>query len=148
MSTTVVRRNPTRERKEPERFKDMEFVKGSGFAGCDHYDRGYDRGHCWRDYRGTYRDTIEARNDSQYSKVLQNKLNVEEATQKLPSDIANEIKKLVLKPSLFKNDAEFIAPDNVEPEKENEIDEEIPEWESGEDTDSEEEMFDFELEED
>lgn len=149
--SAAIRRNPVRERKEPERFKDMVFVKGSGAVGCDHYDSGYDRGQInslSKDFVCNFRDRMDAENDKVYTRALQEKLNVEEAAQKLPEDMVGEIKNLVLGTSIFKNDMEFIVPDGVEPEIEKESEQEIAEWESDEDTDSEEEIFEFELEED
>ena len=31
--------------KQPRKFQDIKFVKGSGISGCDSFDHGYDHGH-------------------------------------------------------------------------------------------------------
>ena len=49
--------------KKPARFAEMSFVPGSGMCGCDHYDRGFDRGR----FAGTYRDQYEKAVDIQVS---------------------------------------------------------------------------------
>ena len=139
MATTVVRRNPTRNRAAPERFENLTFVKGSGKVGCDHYDHSYDRGH----FYGNMKDLRQKHADTVYAKELEESLKVESATQKLPAELGEEIKKLVSQPAFYKADIDFIAPDDVEPQKQIENDEET-EWESGEDT--EEDESDLELE--
>ncbi len=139
MATTVVRRNPTRTRAQPERFQDLTFVKGSGEAGCDQYDRGYDRGQ----FYGNITDLRQKQSDANYARDLQNALKVETVTQKLPAELGEEIKKLVSHPSVYKGDIEFIAPDDVEPEKEI-VKEEENEWESGDETEEDEEELDLE----
>lgn len=141
MSATVVRRNPTRNRGPPKRFESLTFVKGSGEVGCDHYDHSYDRGH----FYGNMKDLRQKNADTVYAKELADSLKVESATQKLPAELGEEIKKLVSQPAFYKADIEFIAPDDVEPQKQIENDEET-EWESGDET--EEDESDLELEDD
>lgn len=136
-----VRRNPTRTRAAPERFQNLTFVKGSGFAGCDHYDLGYDNGQ----FYGSLKDSRQKTADSVYSKHLEDALKVESVTQKLPKELEMQIKALVSRTSYYQQDIAFIAPDDVEPQKEIENDDE-DEWESGEET--EEDESDFELEDD
>ena len=65
---------------------------------------------------------------------MEDALKVETVTQKLPAELGEEIKKLVSRPAVYKGDIDFIAPDDVEPQKEIEKDEEEEEWESGEET--------------
>ena len=142
MSVTVIRRNPTRTRAAPERFQNLTFVKGSGEAGCDHYDHGYDRGK----FYGNMKDQRQYHADAKYCKELEDAMKVETVTQKLPAELGEEIKKLVSRPAVYKADIEFIAPDNVEPQKEVGEDEEEAEWESGDET--EEDESDLELEDD
>lgn len=139
MATTVIRRNPTRTRAAPERFQNLTFVKGSGEVGCDQYDRGYDRGH----FYGNLTDLRQKQADTNYTAELEEALKVETVTQKLPVELGEEIKKLVSRPAVYKSDIDFIAPDDVEPQKEIEKDEE-GEWESGEETEEDEEELDLE----
>ena len=142
MATTTVRRNPPRTRAAPERFQNLTFVKGSGESGCDHYDHGYDRGQ----FYGSIKDLRQKTADDVYSKHLEDALKVESVTQKLPKELEMQIKALVSRPSYYQQDIAFIAPDDVEPQKEIEKDEEEAEWESGEET--EEDESDYELEDD
>ena len=135
MATTVIRRNPTRTRAAPERFQNLTFVKGSGEVGCDQYDRGYDRGH----FYGNLTDLRQKQADTNYTAELEEALKVETVTQKLPVELGEEIKKLVSRPAVYKSDIDFIAPDDVEPQKGIEKDEE-GEWESGEETEEDEEL--------
>ncbi len=135
MATTVIRRNPTRTRAAPERFQNLTFVKGSGKVGCDHYDHGYDRGQ----FYGNLTDLRQKQADANYAEELKEALKVETVTQKLPAELGEEIKKLVSRPAVYKADIDFIAPDDVEPQKEIENDEE-GEWESGEETEEDEEL--------
>lgn len=139
MATTVIRRNPTRTRAAPERFQNLTFVKGSGEVGCDQYDRGYDRGH----FYGNLTDLRQKQADTNYTAELEEALKVETVTQKLPVELGEEIKKLVSRPAVYKADIDFIAPDDVEPQKEIENDEE-EEWLSGEETEEDEEELDLE----
>ena len=37
--------------KQPRNFQDIKFVKGSGIAGCDNFDHGYDNGHYYNNER-------------------------------------------------------------------------------------------------
>ena len=139
MATTVIRRNPTRTRAAPERFQNLTFVKGSGEVGCDQYDRGYDRGN----FYGNLTDLRQKQADTNYTAELEEALKVETVTQKLPVELGEEIKKLVSRPAVYKADIAFIAPDDVEPQKEIGDDEE-GEWESGEETEEDEEELDLE----
>ena len=139
MATTVIRRNPTRTRAAPERFQNLTFVKGSGEVGCDQYDRGYNRGH----FYGNLTDLRQKQADANYAKELEDALKVETVTQKLPAELGEDIKKLVSRPAVYKADIDFIAPDDVEPQKEIENDEE-EEWESGEETEEDEDELDLE----
>merc|ERR1712078_294554 len=82
--------------------------------------------------------------DDVYAKHLEDALKVESATQKLPKELEMQIKALVSRPSYYQQDIAFIAPDDVEPQKE--IEKEEEEWESGEET--EEDESDYELEDD
>lgn len=139
MAATVLRRNPTRTRAAPKRFQNLTFVKGSGFSGCDHYDPGYDRGQ----FYGNLTDLRQKQADANYAKELEDALKVETVTQKLPAELGEEIMKLVSHPAVYKADIDFIAPDDVEPLKEIEKEEE-DEWESGEETEEDEEELDLE----
>ncbi len=140
MSSVVLRRNPTRTRAAPERFQNLTFVKGSGEVGCDHYDHGYDRGK----FYGNMKDLRQYEADANYCKELEKAMKVEMVTQKLPAELEEEIKKLVSRPAVYKADIEFIAPDNVEPQKEIGEDEEEAEWVSGDETEEDEEELELE----
>ena len=130
------RRNPTRVRTSPERFADLTFVKGSGIVGCDQYDRSYDRGH----FYGSLKDRAQASADIVYARELEKALNVEVVTKKLPSDLAREIASLVAPKPVYNHDINFIAPDHTEPEKDSISESEEDEWESGDETEEDEEL--------
>jgi hypothetical protein len=127
--------------KKPELYSEQKFKPGSGFSGCDSYDRAYDDGKILNSSRDDFyqrqKDLYQLGCDGAYKSALEKHMKTETATIKLPLDLANIIKKMVHN-SNFKNDLEFIAPDDIPPEKA-EISEstEEEEWESGSDTESE-----------
>jgi hypothetical protein len=125
--------------KQPIRFAEMTFVPGSRIAGCDHFDNGYNCGV----FYGTYKDTHQKAQDVQYEKDLEKSMMVQETTQKLPDEMSREIQKFLTRRSHYKDDINFIAPDNVEPIKEINNDKEESEWESGDET-SEDEWEEYE----
>jgi hypothetical protein len=122
--------------KAPRRFKDLNFVSGSGFVGCDHYDTGYDNGAI----HGNYKDAYQASEDIQYGKDLEKAMMVAETARKLPNEIGREISGFLTRRSHYQSDINFIAPDNVEPERIRVVEEEEEEWVSGDET-SEDEWY-------
>ena len=125
--------------KAPKRFKDMTFVSGSGFVGCDHYDMSYDRGN----FSGSYKDTWHATQDSYYTRDLTKAMMVKETTQRLPAELAREISGFLTGRSNYQSDINFIAPDNVEPVRfrDYEEKEKEEEWDSADETSEDEEEW-------
>jgi hypothetical protein len=131
---TIGRRNPSRQRAEPERFSTLTFIPGSG-PGGDQYDGGYNRGCFYIDGK----DQNQKCRDNQYEHDLKKVMNVETITQNLPEELTRKVLGLVTSSSHYTNDIEFIAPDDVEPAKEiANDDEEWDEWESGDETEEDE----------
>lgn len=123
--------------KAPKRFTDMKFVAGSGFSGCDHYDMSYDRGN----FSGSYKDSFQASEDAQYTKDLEKAMMVKETTQNIPVELAREISKFLTGRSNYHSDINFIAPDNVEPVRFHDDEEEEEEWDSADETSEDEEEW-------
>ena len=126
--------------KKPELYSKQKFRAGSGFSGCDSYDRSYDDGKFWNSTRNDYvesaKDVYHSRGDASYKDALEKHLKTETATQKLPVDMARIIQTMVHK-TAYKNDVEFIAPDDTPPEKVQISEPEEEEWVSGSDTEDE-----------
>ena len=120
--------------KKPARFAEMSFVPGSGMCGCDHYDRGFDRGR----FAGTYRDQYEKAVDIQYTKDLEKAMANDEITQKLPLEISGIVSNFANGRSHYRDDISFIASDNIKPMKQIDNIEEESEWETGDETSDEE----------
>lgn len=131
--------NSGRNIKKPRRFANETFVAGSGFVGCDHYDGGYNNGiSCdspWS--RPAYKDAYQKEQDKQYTKDLEKAMMVKESTHKLPDEIGIEISGFLTRKSMYQSDINFIAPDNIEPLRQIENDDE-EEWETGDETSEEE----------
>ena len=133
-STTTTRSG--RKVKKPMRFQNERFMAGSGFVGCDHYDTGYDNGI----FYGNYKDRLHSIQDSQYIKDLEKAMIVEETTHKLPMEMGIEISGFLRRRSIYQRDIDFIAPDNIEPLKQIEKDDEET-WETGDETSEDEEEW-------
>ena len=125
---------------KPQLYSEEKFLAGSGFSGCDSYDRSYDDGKFWNSTRDDYvesaKDLYHSRDDALYKDSLEKHLKTEIATQKLPADMAKIIQTMVHK-TAYKNDVEFIAPDDVPVEKAEISESEEEEWVSGSDTEDE-----------
>tara|TARA_B110000444_G_scaffold217804_2_gene217000 strand:+ start:414 stop:848 length:435 start_codon:yes stop_codon:yes gene_type:complete len=123
--------------KKPELYSEKKFKAGSGFSGCDSYDRSYDDGKFWNsthdDFRESQKDFYHSRGDAGYKAALEIHLKTETATNKLPVDMARVIQSMVQK-TCYQNDVEFIAPDDVPAEKAEISESEEEEWEDGSDT--------------
>ena len=65
---------------------------------------------------------------------------VEVATKKLPTELAQQIASLVAPRPVYNQDINFIAPDDTEPEKDRISESEEDEWESGDETEEDEEL--------
>lgn len=124
--------------KAPKRFDNLTFVSGSGFVGCDHYELSYD-GYNGGTIHGSYKDDLQASQDIQYSKDLEKAMIVKETTQKIPVELEREISGFLTKKSYYQSDINFIASDNVEPERV--VEEEGEEWVSGDETSEDEEEW-------
>ena len=135
MNSTKVTRSG-RKVKQPKRFQNESFIAGSGFSGCDHYDHGYNRGLSY----GNYKDNIQSINDKQYIKDLEKYMMVKESTTNLPDEIGIEISGFLMRKSIFQNDIEFIASDNIKPVTQIEDDDE-EEWITGDETSEDEEEW-------
>lgn len=124
--------------KKPELYSNQKFKAGSGFSGCDSYDRSYDYGEVWNstkdDFRQNEKDIDHLIGDRGYKAALEKHLKTETATNKLPVDMTKVIQSMVQK-TCYQNDVEFIAPEDVEKAEISESEEE--EWEDGSDTEDE-----------
>tara|TARA_Y100000816_G_C26024708_1_gene536249 strand:+ start:680 stop:1117 length:438 start_codon:yes stop_codon:yes gene_type:complete len=127
---------------KPKLYSEEKFLAGSGFSGCDSYDRSYDDGKFWNsthdDYVESAKDLYHSRGDALYKDALEKHLKTEIATRKLPADMTKIIQTMVHK-TAYKNDVEFIAPDGVPGEKAEISESEEEEWVSGSDTEDESE---------
>lgn len=123
--------------KKPELYSNQKFKAGSGYSGCDSYDRSYDNGKFWNstndDFRQSEKDFYHSRGDIGYEAALEKHLKTETATNKLPVEMANIIQSMVQK-TCYQNDVEFIAPDDVPAEKAEISESEEEEWVDGSDT--------------
>ena len=70
MSTNVTKSG--RVTKKPERFSELSFLGGSGFVGCDAYDRNYNNGYTGYYGREEYKDRFDERQDKRFENDLQN----------------------------------------------------------------------------
>ena len=128
-----------RNTQKPELYSEQKFKAGSGFSGCDSYDRSYDDGEFWNstkdDFAQSAKDVYQARGDVLYKAALEKRLKTETATQKLPADMTRIIQTMVQK-TAYQNEIEFIASDDT-PEKTEVSEPEEEEWISGSDTEDE-----------
>jgi len=129
-----------RNTQKPKLYSEQKFKAGSGFSGCDSYDRSYDDGKFWNstndDFAQSAKDVHQARGDVLYKAALEKHLKTETATQKLPTDMARIIQTMVQK-TAYQNEIEFIASDDTPPEKTEVSEPEEEEWLSGSDTEEE-----------
>jgi len=126
--------------KKPELYSEKKFKAGSGFSGCDSYDRSYDDGKICNstndDFRESQKDFYQSKCDRSYEAALEIHIKTETATNKLPLDMARVIQSMVQK-TCYQNDVEFIAPDDVPVEKAEISESEEEELEDGSDTEDE-----------
>lgn len=135
--------------KKPERFSELSFLGGSGFVGCDTYDRNYDNG-CTKYYgREEYKDCLDERQDERYENDLKNYMLVKESCNALPSDMTNIITKMVFSKSNYSDDINFIASDLITPEKQisRDDDDDDYDWNTEDETSDEEEWCESDDEE-
>ena len=64
--------------KKPERFSELSFLGGSGFVGCDTYDRNYDDGNIEYFGREESKDALDKNIDERYENDLKNYMVVKE----------------------------------------------------------------------
>ena len=139
MSTNVTKSG--RVTKKPERFSELSFLGGSGFVGCDTYDRNYDDGYTGYYYgREEYKDSFDERQDKRFENDLQNSMVVRELSAVLPSELSNIITNTAFSKSIYSDDIDFIASDLITPGKQISKDEDIKyDWNTEDETSDEEE---------
>ena len=97
---------------KPKLFSELTFKSGSGFSGCDSYDRSYDDGKICNstndDFRESKKDFYQSKGDRSYEAALEIHIKTETATNKLPLDMARVIQSMVQK-TCYQNDVEFIV---------------------------------------
>ena len=127
--------------KKPERFSELSFLGGSGFVGCDTYDRNYDDGYTGYYYgREEYKDRLDKRQDERYENDLKNSMVVKEITTMLPTELSNIITNITYSKSIYSGDIDFIASDLITPGKQISKDEDIKyDWNTEDETSDEEE---------
>ena len=132
--------------KKPERFSELSFLGGSGFVGCDTYDRNYDDG-CTGYYYGReeYKDRLDKRQDERYENDLKNSMVVKEISSILPSELSNIITNTAFSKSIYSDDIDFIASDLITPGKQLIKDKDINyDWNTEDETSDEEEWCESE----
>ena len=138
MSTNVTKSG--RVTKKPERFSELSFLGGSGFVGCDAYDRNYNNGYTGYYGREEYKDSFDERQDKRFENDLQNSMVVRELSAVLPSELSNIITNTAFSKSIYSDDIDFIASDLITPGKQISKDEDIKyDWNTEDETSDEEE---------
>ena len=134
--------------KKPERFSQLSFLGGSGFVGCDTYDRNYHNG-CTGYYgREEYKDCLDEIQDERYENDLKNSMVVKEISTVLPTELSNTITNMTFSKSIYKDDIDFIASDLITPGKQIVKDEDIKyDWNTEDETSDEEEWCESDDEE-
>tara|TARA_B100000927_G_scaffold256762_1_gene224277 strand:+ start:411 stop:854 length:444 start_codon:yes stop_codon:yes gene_type:complete len=147
MSTNVTKSG--RVTKKPERFSELSFLGGSGFVGCDTYDRNYDDGYTGYYYgREEYKDSLDKSQDERYENDLKNSMVVKEISTMLPSELSNIITNTAFSKSIYSDDINFIASDLITPGKQLIKDEDINyDWNTDDETSDEEEWYESDDEE-
>ena len=134
--------------KKPERFSELSFLGGSGFVGCDTYDRNYDDGRRMYFGREEYKDSLDKRQDERYENDLKNSMVVKEISTMLPTELSNNITNITYSKSIYSNDIDFIASDLITPGKQISKDEDIKyDWNTEDETSDEEEWCESDDEE-
>ena len=138
MSTNVTKSG--RVTKKPQRFSELSFLGGSGFVGCDAYDRNYNNGHTGYYGREEYKDSFDEIQDKRFENDLQNSMVVRELSNMLPSELSNIITNTAFSKSIYSDDIDFIASDSITPGKQIAKDEDIKyDWNTDDETSDEEE---------
>ena len=134
--------------KKPERFSEMSFLGGSGFVGCDTYDRNYDDGNIEYFGREESKDALDKNIDDRYESDLKNYMLVEESCKNLPSEMSEIITNMAFSKSDYSNDIDFIASDLIAPGQQivKEVDDDY-DWKTEDETSDEEEWCESDDEE-
>ena len=134
--------------KKPERFSELSFLGGSGFVGCDTYDRNYHDGYTGYFGREEYKDSLDKRQDERYENDLKNSMVVKEISTMLPTELSNNITNITYSKSIYSNDIDFIASDLITPGKQISKDEDIKyDWNTEDEKSDEEEWCESDEEE-
>lgn len=134
--------------KKPERFGELSFLGGSGFVGCDTYDRNYDDGYTGYYGREECKDGLDKRQDERYENDLKNCMAVKELSNKLPLELEMIITNTAFSKSTYSDDIDFIASDLITPGKQIAKDEDIKyDWNTEDETSDEEEWCESDDEE-
>ena len=146
MSTNVTKSG--RVTKKPQRFSELSFLGGSGFVGCDAYDRNYNNGYTGYYGREEYKDSFDEIQDKRFENDLQNSMVVRELSNMLPSELSNIITNTAFSKSIYSDDIDFIASDSITPGKQIAKDEDIKyDWNTDDETSDEEEWCESDDEE-
>jgi hypothetical protein len=134
--------------KKPERFCELSFLGGSGFVGCDTYDRNYDDGYTRYHGREEFKDSLDKQNDKVYENNLKNCMRVKESCNNLPSELSDIITNMVFSKSAYTDDINFIASDFITPGKQIvKDDDDNYDWNTEDETSDEEEWCESDDEE-
>ena len=126
--------------KKPERFSELSFLGGSGFVGCDTYDRNYDDGRRMYFGREEYKDSLDKRQDERYENDLKNSMVVKELSNTLPLELEMIITNMTFSKSDYSDDIDFIASDLITPGEQNVKDnDDNYDWNTEDETSDEEE---------
>lgn len=101
--------------KKPERFSELSFLGGSGFVGCDTYDRNYYDGEIENYGTEEFKDGLDKKQDERYEDDLKNCTVVKELSNKLPLELERIITNMTFSKSDYSDDIDFIASDLITP---------------------------------
>jgi len=134
--------------KKPERFCELSFLGGSGFVGCDTYDRNYNAGQTGYHGREEFKDGLDKKEDEIYENNLKNCMLVKESCNNTPSELSDIITNMVFSKSAYTDDINFIASDFITPGKQIvKDDDDNYDWNTEDETSDEEEWCESDDEE-
>ena len=125
--------------KKPERFSELSFLGGSGFVGCDTYDRNYDDGYTRYHGREEFKDSLDKQDDEVYENDLKNCMLVNESCRNLPEELSYIITNMTFSKSAYTDDINFISSDFITPGKQIIKDDDNYDWNTEDETSDEEE---------
>lgn len=134
--------------KKPKRFSELSFLGGSGFVGCDTYDRNYNNGYTRYHGREEFKDGLDKQEDEVYENNLKNCMLVKESCNNIPSELSDIITNMAFSKSAYTDDINFIASDFITPGKQIvKDDDDNYDWNTEDETSDEEEWCESDDEE-